>query len=337
MGNGKHVYKDYTNPDTDGDGLLDGEEVTMHYVPHSGGYFISHSDPTLIDSDKDGIPDAQEPKHRRMIYDVSDRTMLHISNLAYVNLESEVNKRIANASNIGNEKRLDELKDEMGDWTIVKANDGGFFSAGFGGVAVKKGHDIVIGYRGTETDNIFEGTYDVIADLGILFSNNNLHMPLASNFAADIVLSYEHAKSYVTGHSLGGFLAQVVSYRMLNQKLQKVYFPFTSNRTILKEILARESHFKKGVTFNAAPFLHHSYTVGIAPVARPAIPLTQLKSNKYDDKVFNYSIVGDFLQAAEIIKIGDKFGKIVPSFSKNLDENAHALIQFYEHFPKYDK
>lgn len=51
LGNGKMVYTDYTNPDTDGDGLLDGEEVTMHYIPYNGGYFISHSDPTLIDTD----------------------------------------------------------------------------------------------------------------------------------------------------------------------------------------------------------------------------------------------------------------------------------------------
>jgi len=59
---------------------------------------------------KDVIPDAEEPKHRRMIYDVSDRTMLHISNLAYVNLEIEVNKWMANDLKIGNEKPLGELK-----------------------------------------------------------------------------------------------------------------------------------------------------------------------------------------------------------------------------------
>ncbi len=247
-----------------------------------------------------------------------------------------MNKRIANASNIGNEKRLDELKDEMGDWTIVKANDGGFFSAGFGGVAVKKGHDIVIGYRGTEIGATIEILYDFIADAGILFSNYNLQVPLANRFAADIILTNEKVNAYVTGHSLGGFLAQIVSYQMLKQELHKAYMPLSGNRSTLKDLLSHNTYLEKGVTFNAAPFLHHSYTVGLAPVIRPAIPLLDLKNSIYDDKVKNYSIKGDPLQITVDTRIGDKFGEIVPAFEKKGNGTAHALIQFYEHFPRYD-
>jgi|GEM_PF-5237353 len=271
-----------------------------------------------------------------MIYDVSDRTMTHVSNLAYVNLESEVNKRIANASKVHSRGHLGAMKDEMGDWTIVKANDGGFFSAGFGGVAVKKGHDIVIGYRGTEST--FEFIYDFLADVNLFISGTNVQSNKASKFAAELILEYEQANAYVTGHSLGGFLAQVVSYKMLEDELHNSFHPNSSNHTILREILLQGSHFKKGVTFNAAPFFYHTYGFFNGIIIRPEIPLKALTSNKYNEQVINYSIEGDFLQSG-FVDTGSatKFGKIFPAYQmENTEKKPHALIQFYEHFPRYD-
>ncbi|MCZ0704644.1 hypothetical protein J2T56_003248 [Natronobacillus azotifigens] len=95
----------------------------------------------------------------------------------------------------------------------------------------------------------------------------------------------------MTGDSLGGFLAQVVSYEILDEKLHTYYLPFTSNRQKIKEILEKENYFEKGVTFNAAPFLYANYRIPFMS----AIPLLELKGNKYNDKVINYSINGDFL------------------------------------------
>ncbi len=174
-----------------------------------------------------------------------------------------------------------DLKDELSDWTIIKAQDSSWKSAGFGAVAIKKGHDIIIGYRGFEADAWDDYVFDwAIADAEILFSNNNVQVPLAKKFTAEIMLEYNGANAYVTGHSLGGFLAQVISYEIIDKQLYKYYLPFTSNRKTLKDILDKKSYFKKGVTFNAAPFLYRNYSIPFMS----AIPLLELKSSKYNDK-----------------------------------------------------
>lgn len=337
LGNGTTVFTDFTIADTDGDGLLDGEEVTLEFVDYNGGYYISYSDPTLKDTDKDGIIDSEEIKENRMVYNVSNRTLTHISNLAYVNLESHLFKKIGDASSIGNHNHFDELKDEIADWTIIKANDGGFTSGGFGGVAVKKGHDIIIGYRGTAFGLTPETIYDVIADIDIYVSGNNFQGSLATSFASEIVSSYPKANAYVTGHSLGGFLAQIVSYRMLDYHLHKSYLPLSSNRAVVKAALADGSYLKKTVTFNAAPFFRPTYfhKKGLGMITS-AVPIWDLASQKFDHKVYNYSIDGDFLQLAVDIHVADKLGQVVPAYPKKRDGNAHSLVQFYDHFPKLD-
>jgi len=151
-------------------------------------------------------------------------------------------------------------------------------------------------------------------------------------------LQYENENAYVTGHSLGGFLAQVVSYEMIEAELHKLYLPFTSNRSKLKNTLADDKYFKRGVTFNAAPVFVTGYDNLNIPNYFPAIPYNKIISNQYDDLVINYSIEGDFLQSWFVDKaVATKFGKIVSPFSHlNSSESSHALIQFYNHFPSYD-
>lgn len=71
--NGCRLPLDKNNPDTDGDGLLDGEEITLSYkynedqtkVQVTG---VMKSNPTLIDSDGDGLYDnvAREAKGNRV-------------------------------------------------------------------------------------------------------------------------------------------------------------------------------------------------------------------------------------------------------------------------------
>lgn len=333
LGNGVWIKGlDYKKADTDGDGLLDGEEIVPLYISERGGYFVMRSHPLKVDTDGDHIPDGKEPKDRRMVYDVSERTLLNASLLAYSNMGSYVGQTIDQIPT----SKLDlksnpHLQEELSGWTIIDAMDSSWSNVGAGAVALKKGNYIIAGYRGTETDGFKEFTLDVIlADGGILLSNNNAQVPMANKFAANIVMCYRDVEIYITGHSLGGFLAQAVSYQFLEKELHKVYLPFTSSRKTLKEKMAAYDYHKKGVTFNAAPYLYGNFFTG-------AVPITAILSDKYDNDVFNYAIKGDFLHLALELKIGGKLGKVVKPFEKKIkDKNAHSLVQFYKHFVRYD-
>ena len=68
--NGQIIYTDPVNPDSDGDGLLDGKEInpSIKYIEYidlalkneTGWYYQMKSDPNSIDSDGDSIPDHEE-------------------------------------------------------------------------------------------------------------------------------------------------------------------------------------------------------------------------------------------------------------------------------------
>ena len=63
--NGVKYQPDKTKADTDGDGLLDGEEIQTVIIISVDGKQMSvigrvHSDPTNPDSDNDGVGDADD-------------------------------------------------------------------------------------------------------------------------------------------------------------------------------------------------------------------------------------------------------------------------------------
>lgn len=336
LGNGVWIKGlDHTKADTDGDGLKDGEEIVPTYISENGGYFIMHSHPLKVDTDKDHIPDGKEPKERRMVYDVSNRTLLNASLLAYSNMGGNIGQTIDQISIP--KAQLDKnpgLKEELSDWRIIDAIDSNWKSVGTGAVALKKGPYVILGYRGTETNRPQELAYDVLlADFILFLMNNTTQVPFAGKFASNIVLCYRDVEVYVTGHSLGGFLAQVVSYQFLEKELHTNYLPFTSTRKALKEKMDQYQYHKKGVTFNAAPFFYAPNSV--IKIFTAAVPFSAISSNKYDNDVINYAIQGDFLHLTLEAKMAGKLGKVVEPFEKKLDEDAHVLVQFYEHFVRY--
>jgi len=68
-GLGRFIYTDPGKRDTDGDGLLDGEEITIIYDELDGKiYFKMYSDPNKVDSDGDGINDGDENREDRLIF-----------------------------------------------------------------------------------------------------------------------------------------------------------------------------------------------------------------------------------------------------------------------------
>ena len=66
----KLIYTDPYNPDTDGDGLLDGEEIgkaiEINILGHTHRYYPMYSNPTMYDTDGDGVSDYDE----RRIYGI---------------------------------------------------------------------------------------------------------------------------------------------------------------------------------------------------------------------------------------------------------------------------
>jgi alpha-tubulin suppressor-like RCC1 family protein len=60
-GNGSRIFTDPQDPDTDGDGLYDGAEATFNANHAAGGwYYLLQSNPTLADTDYDGIDDPDD-------------------------------------------------------------------------------------------------------------------------------------------------------------------------------------------------------------------------------------------------------------------------------------
>jgi hypothetical protein len=83
-------------------------------------------------------------------------------------------------------------------------------ASGFFAVAYKKGDDIIIAYRGT---NSLVG--DISADLSFVSGTWHQQFSDAAKFTNDIKKNNSGSTVYVTGHSLGGGIGQLMS-KMFN-------------------------------------------------------------------------------------------------------------------------
>lgn len=76
---------------------------------------------------------------------------------------------------------------------------------GFYACVLKKGDEIIIAYRGTDEKN-----KDLKSDIQIGSKNLPEQAKEANTFAIEVMDEFRGCKIYVTGHSLGGALAQIV-------------------------------------------------------------------------------------------------------------------------------
>lgn len=77
------IHTDPDEPDTDGDGLLDGEEITVHYNKILGTVtFTMNSNPKLVDTDGDGFKDSEDPDSNN-----SDVEILKLLNDNYIKID----------------------------------------------------------------------------------------------------------------------------------------------------------------------------------------------------------------------------------------------------------
>lgn len=215
---------DWQNSDSDGDGLLDGEEIeicskqlenkeTVYYAK-----FISN--PMKEDTDGDGYTDYEEVKGEKidgsaiktcdgsefnpLQWNVSDRDLLICAGVVYDNLP------VGSTLDQSSQKASNELKR----WEVIttsKNNFGDYCSwAGMQAAAYKCDNNIVIAYRGTEINTLAGFFNDVLlGDVASLLTGLNVQTIPAKNFVRHVLSQYggKGYNIYVTGHSLGGYLS----------------------------------------------------------------------------------------------------------------------------------
>ena len=103
--------------------------------------------------------------------------------------------------------------DEVKDWKIVnytKFNTTVFSgTAQFSAMTFKRGNDIVIAYRGTDFNDAGDWIQDLFYGLVGYAGQEGVTQDYAKTVAKHYASNNDNIRIYVTGHSLGGYLAQI--------------------------------------------------------------------------------------------------------------------------------
>lgn len=201
--------------DWDGDGLKNGDELKI--VQQDGKVYLKMlSSPIEYDTDGDGLNDCSDT--HPLEWDVCNRDFAMCAALCY--------EDGTEARNAGRFYRLDEINgdrnggepgesyyfygfahvNEMERWKVVDYTEDNrtYKIDNFSATTYKNGNNIIIAYRGTN-ENLEWLDNVVCYGLG----NYHTEEQQARAYAKKIVQLYPDCSIYITGHSLGGYLAQI--------------------------------------------------------------------------------------------------------------------------------
>lgn len=316
--NGTYRNTNMYNPDTDGDRLLDGQEIYPVYQILNGvktiRYYKLLSDPTKKDSDGDGIGDAIDPE--KICFNVTDRTLALVAGLSYSNLSNKTGKTIGELidSGVTFENLENEYAAEIRDAKIIYSNESGigwwgdFGDRGLGSVVVQisrpgKNDAIIYGLRGTEPgkDTTNDALTDLVLGLGWSSAQSDVVFGEYKSLAANKNRDY-----FISGHSLGGRLTQDVIYKVYNSNEG---FLGVLNKANIKEPI-------HSATFNGLGYNRLVYKTLENDILR-----------QYKDKLHNYYYKGDLVgqslganPSGTFVRAGKDFG---PWIAK--DKNGNAI------------
>ena len=332
--NGILIGTDPFNNDTDGDGLLDGEEIIVktETLVKDGKPFIKvyatlKSHPKMVDTDGDGFDDYVETKDSEvgiesqnftdeimksstatekyesknpLKWNVSDRDLAMASSIAYSYLKKETKiKNLSSAlKNEISERFMDVANiSELDRWQV---KDTWYAKGGLQIVAFTIDDNIVVAHRGTEPKGGDKN------ELWMDWYNNgttylfglSTQTPATKKFIKNTMKNNQGKKFYITGHSLGGHLAY-------NAAAEGIHYDKSSIKGI--------------VTFNGLGLVYH-----------PGDMWDDIQLVKLESEIRNYMVKGDPVSKGFLGFTTLHYGKTF-TYKKSLKSpDEHNLYTFFE-------
>ena len=223
--------------DDDHDGIKNKDEIYI-YRKNNKEYVGYHSHPLLEDSDGDGLLDNEDDNKKQWY--MTDRDAIFFMNLAYQD-ETSINKVLDHSkpypSLFLKEQEFKMMHNELAPfWKLKKSYhttsgmDAFLFETKSDLAYLKDNTVQMLAIRGTNPSEM----NDLTADLVLFGGNKPAQADDIRNVVGELAKDSSITNLYMTGHSLGGYLAQIAAVEAY-QKYPKFY----------------EQVLKKVTTFNA--------------------------------------------------------------------------------------